>query len=382
MNISSHTLFSLLRAALVNEAVGALPSDIDWQEVIDLSFEQGVAAIAVDGFGSTGSPTENEGLGALDSPELEDLKYEWFGSVFQAEEDYKKYVEDIASLAKAYSEAGIEMMVLKGYGLSLNYPVPAHRPVGDVDIYLNDDDNDDDDPSTNSGQARLPVWWRGDEVIRKSGIAIDYSHHHHSVFYWGEFMVENHYDFINVHGRKANAQIEKIYKELGQDDSHFVEVEGERVYLPSPNLHTLFLMTHLVSHFVGANLNLRQVLDWGLFVVKHGKDVDWEWLDGVLEEFGMKEFYNIINAICVEDLGFDASLFHEVRFNPQTKEKVFSDILCPAFEADAPSSFLPRDIYKYKRWNGNGWKYELCYKESRWESFWTLLKSHLMKPMI
>ena len=49
MNSSSHTLFSLLRAALGNEAVGALPSDIDWQEVIDLSFEQGVAAIAVEG---------------------------------------------------------------------------------------------------------------------------------------------------------------------------------------------------------------------------------------------------------------------------------------------------------------------------------------------
>lgn len=79
----------------------------------------------------------------MDSPELEDLKYEWFGSVFQAEADYKKYVEDIASLAKAYSEAGIEMMVLKGYGLSLNYPVPAHRPVGDVDVFLNDNDNED-----------------------------------------------------------------------------------------------------------------------------------------------------------------------------------------------------------------------------------------------
>ena len=48
---SSETLFSLLRAALGNEAVGALPSDIDWQEVIDLSFDQGVAAIAVDGLG-------------------------------------------------------------------------------------------------------------------------------------------------------------------------------------------------------------------------------------------------------------------------------------------------------------------------------------------
>ena len=48
---SSETLLMLLRAALGNEAVGALPSDIDWQEVIDLSFDQGVAAITVDGLG-------------------------------------------------------------------------------------------------------------------------------------------------------------------------------------------------------------------------------------------------------------------------------------------------------------------------------------------
>lgn len=43
-------LFQLLRAALGNEAaVGELPSDVDWKEVIDLSFDQGVAAISVDG---------------------------------------------------------------------------------------------------------------------------------------------------------------------------------------------------------------------------------------------------------------------------------------------------------------------------------------------
>lgn len=28
------------------------------------------------------------------------------------------------------------MMVLKGYGLSLNYLKPSHRPCGDIDIWL------------------------------------------------------------------------------------------------------------------------------------------------------------------------------------------------------------------------------------------------------
>ena len=78
---STNTLFFLLRAALGNEAVGALPSDIDWQEVIDLSFDQGVAAMLADGIDkATKTKTKTktaEALEALDSPELEDLKYEW-----------------------------------------------------------------------------------------------------------------------------------------------------------------------------------------------------------------------------------------------------------------------------------------------------------------
>ena len=42
---SSEILLLLLRAALGGKSIGALPSDINWQEVIDLSYEQGVATI-------------------------------------------------------------------------------------------------------------------------------------------------------------------------------------------------------------------------------------------------------------------------------------------------------------------------------------------------
>ena len=54
-----------------------MPSDIDWQEVIDLSFEQGVAAMLVDGIDKVTKTKTAEAFDALDSPELEDLKYEW-----------------------------------------------------------------------------------------------------------------------------------------------------------------------------------------------------------------------------------------------------------------------------------------------------------------
>ena len=48
---SANILFQLLRAALGSETEVSLPASVNWQEVIDLSFDQGVAAIAVDGLG-------------------------------------------------------------------------------------------------------------------------------------------------------------------------------------------------------------------------------------------------------------------------------------------------------------------------------------------
>jgi len=56
-------------------------------------------------------------------------------SAISGKAEYGQYVGAIVSLAKEYSSAGIDTMLLKGYGLSLNWPVPEHRPVGDIDTY-------------------------------------------------------------------------------------------------------------------------------------------------------------------------------------------------------------------------------------------------------
>lgn len=94
----------------------------------------------------------------------------------------------------------------------------------------------------------------------------------------------------------------------------------------------------------------------------------------------MKDFFNCINAICVDDLGFEQEEFPYIQFNPFLKDKILSDIMEPAFEMTSPKRLVPRLIYKYRRWQGNAWKQELCYKDSRCSSFFYGLKAHLLKP--
>ena len=338
----------------IGHSCGELPSDTNWPLIHALAEKQGVLGITIDGI---------EKLPEEKRP-LKELLLGWIGEVLQDYEyRYKFYCSAISELAGFYNGHGLKMMVLKGYACSLDWPKPEHRPCGDVDIW------------------QFGMQKEADEILQKEiGIKLDKSHHHHTVFNWRGFMVENHYDFINVYDYKSSKYIEQILKELGKNDTNFIVINGEKVYLPSPNLHALFLIRHAVSHFASTYITLRQVLDWAFFVEKHTKEIDWKWLEEVLDKYHMKDFYNCINAICVEDLGFSSELYPCIQYSPFLKDKVLFDILSPKYSIEEPDSLFPRLIYKYRRWYGNGWKQELCYEESRLSGFISNLWAHALKP--
>lgn len=353
MNSNYEALLALTRLG-INHPTYLSNQKIDWQSIKDLAEKQGLSAVVLDGI---------EKLPEGQRPPKVFL-LEWIGETLQGYEyRYELYQRAIAELACFYNSHGYKMMVIKGLACGVHWPKPEHRPYGDIDIWQ-------------FGQQKMADALLADE----KGIDIDQSHHYHTVFFWRDFMVENHYDFINIHHHKSNVDLEKEFKHLAADDSYHLDVLGEKVYLPSPNLHALFLIKHLISHFASANISLRQVLDWAFFVEEHTKEIDWGWLNGLIVKYNMTDFVSCINAICVEELGFDAGIFKGVLFNTSLKERILKDIYEPAFEMEEPKHLTPRLIYKIKRWKGNAWKRRICYRESDWSMFWNGVWSHLLKP--
>lgn len=344
----------------IGHGAGPLREPVDWDEVETLAARQGLMGVVLDGIQCIAESAEN----AETIPYKK--KLEWLGLVMQGYElRYKDYRKALTELATFYGRHGYKMMVLKGYACGKDWPKPEHRPYGDIDIWL-------------FGKQK-----EADAILTKdTGIVIDSSRHHHTVFNWMGFTVENHYDFVNVHARRSTAELDKVFKELGHTDSSTTSGQVTDFCLPSANLHALFLLKHCISHFVGANISLRQVLDWAFFVEKHTDEIDWVWLNGMIGRFHMKDFVNCLSAICVEDLGFDATIFKGVQSKPPLKDRVLDDILYPTFTAETPKPLIPRAVRMYRRWKGNGWKHVLCYGESRWENLWPLLRSHLMKPEV
>lgn len=363
-NLYIKVLFHLLRIALGNENPSSSLSEerVRWDEVINLAMSQGLDAIAFDGIQALFDHSSREDISTLEGF-LGAKKYEWFGCMLQAEQDYDAYCNVLRDLVSFYNSEDIPVLLLKGYGLSLNYPIPAHRPTGDIDIYL------------------FGEWERSDQLFAaKRGIRIDNSHHHHSVFNFKGRSVENHYDFFNIYAHRSSRRIESILKERIAYDWTEYDLDGATLRLPGANFNALFLLRHNASHFASVNMNLRQVLDWLLFVRQHHNQVNWTWLYGILRQENMIRFANTLNTIGVMYLGFDRSLFPEIEEDNALVERVFNEILYPTYNEKEDGTIGKSLRVKPSRWWHNRWKHKLCYSDSLLSSFLNSLYAKILKP--
>ena len=129
MKTIENDLWKLVALGLGNDATMS-NQDVDWKKLYTLSIKHGVAAICVDGMSATG--LEHSCLQTIPKQ----IKLQWVSSVMQTEKIYNRQRDVIERLAEIYNEEGLQILLLKGYGLSMNYPNPRHRICGDIDIYM------------------------------------------------------------------------------------------------------------------------------------------------------------------------------------------------------------------------------------------------------
>lgn len=357
-------LLALCRSALTQTIDPRLKELIttnsNWEEVFSMASCQGVMAIAWDGV------VMLQQSGMFDPAMLPQraLRLKWALSVEGVEKRYARQLTAIAKLATIYNEAGIEMTILKGYGLSLCYPTPQHRACSDIDIYL-------------GGEQK-----RADELLRTTyDIKIDEGLHHHTVFYIDGVMVENHYDFINIHAHSSSRTVEQELKRCAEQRGEVVEVEGRVVRLPNANLHALFMLRHAAAHFAGAEIVLRHIYDWAMYLRAHHADIDWTWLNAFCKEQKMERFLYAMNGLAVELCDVEPSLPKGSERIRDIEQRILNDTLRPEFSKPRPKQGLMRIVwFKLQRWWANRWKRKLVYREADLHSFITQAWSHLLKP--
>ncbi len=368
MTVEESILFELIRAGLAPAAEkGEEPFHTvcsveapDWNSIFQLASSQGVLAITWDGLQRL-SASGKISPGRL--PERM-LKLRWAYNVERIESRYRHQLAAAKRLAGILAEAGIRMMILKGLSLSRFYPVPEHRPCGDIDIWL-------------YGRQH-----EADALLRtRMGIEVDEDKHHHTVFHIDGVMVENHFDFLNVHAHPSNRELERRLKLLASQPGESLSADDPAIFCPSPDLDALFLLRHAAGHFAAVDIGLRHVVDWALFVRSSHERVDWASLESVAERQNMHRFLHCLNAISIDCLGVSPDCFPPFVRDEALENRVLNEILHPEFSELSPQGNIVKGlIYKFRRWWANRWKHRIVYSEGLLRTFFVQFYSHLLKP--
>lgn len=315
------TLFVLLRSALREEPSGgsALSSLTaqEWLAVYKLAARQGVLALAYDGLNAL--PAE------LRPPR--DVLFGWAVNVEKIETRYDRQTKAARTLFRWCEERDLHPVLLKGIALSRLYPIPEHRPCGDIDIYL--------------GQ-RAPVF---DELMRRQGITVDASgNEKHSVFVYRSVMVENHRTFLDTSLYGIDRMLEEylLAQEVFSEEQ---SLDGMRFRVLPPTADALFLLRHTARH-LERGIGLRHVCDWMLFVHANGVRIDWSEFDRYVDELKLGTFYRILTGIATDCLG---ARFESPVRSPHEKalqEKVLRYIL--DYHAHAIRTRNPFGILRFK----------------------------------
>ncbi|MBO5685621.1 MAG: nucleotidyltransferase family protein, partial [Alistipes sp.] len=292
------------------------------------------------------------------------LRLQWAVNVTQIEKRYKKQERALTHLAAFYHSYEIRMLLLKGYGLSLSYPRPEHRPCGDIDIWL-------------FGEQE-----RADQLLREAfQLVIDEEKHHHTVFTFEGVMVENHYDFLNVYAHRSNREIERRLQQLAREEGRVVRLTEGEVVLPSPDFNALFLLRHAAAHFAASEIGLRHVIDWLVFVKCEGASVNWVALEEMSRAMNMHRFFYCMQAMAVDHLGLDASLIPPFERDAALEERFLNEVLTPEFAESYQNKGFVKGLWiRLRRWWANRWKHRMVYREGLVSTFFVQLWSHLLKP--
>lgn len=325
-----------------------------WETLYGLAAQQGVLALLWEVL---------EPLSAEVQPPKA-LRLRWAFETVRVERRWRRQHRAVARLAAFYARHGIPMMLLKGCGLSRCYPVPEHRPCGDVDIWLFGHQP--------GGDAAL---------ARELGIEVDMEKEHHTTFWFDGIPVENHYDFLNTRTCASNRRLERLLKRLAARPGESFEMGEARVYLPSATFNALFLLRHAAGHFAGCAIGLRHFVDWMRFVAACHDRIDWPVVQSAVRESGMQPFVDCFLGVCIGFLGLDADLLPPVRRDPRLERRMLEAVLHPPLSGTVPARRLPGIWFRLRRWWACRWMRRMVYDEPLALGFlrmsWLHVKRHL-----
>ena len=255
---------------------------VDWEKVYQFAEEQSVVGLVLAGI---------EWFKVHDSRFTvpQELLLQWIGEVQMIEQQNKAMNDFVAKLIEKLRKEDVYAILVKGQGIAQCYERPLWRASGDVDLLLN-----------GSNYDKAKEW-----LLTSGKVELEENYYKKRIeFAVDDWDVELHGTMRGELGRKIDKVIDEVQKDIfcgGNVRSH---VFGHTsVCMPAPNNDVIFIFTHILQHFFGGGIGLRQICDWCRLMWTYKETLNHELLESRIRKAGLMSEWHAFAALAVDRLG-------------------------------------------------------------------------------
>lgn len=252
----------LIRSAIKKEKV-ALPSDFDFNNVVELAHSQRLLAVIL----YNGAILSGFKIGSVEMCSLLNIVSDRLQMRAEQMREYE-------SMVSAFEALGLSYMPIKGSFIKDYYPNPQMRLMEDLDLMIREEEY----PKIKGAMSGLG--FRGSP----------YADNH---FVWEKGIVS-----IELHRMLLSStdHYTKIYYSKRNEWEHAIKKEGSSRHEMRAEDHYVFLLVHLAKHYRHGSISLKSIID--LYVFKSVfPNMDWEYIESVLKKLSLLKFSATVDRL-------------------------------------------------------------------------------------
>lgn len=292
MTDAEKTLVLLLRRSLSGETARppGPPADrdrhIDIEEIFRLAARHGVLGPLI--------------MQAEQRPDMrghEQLLTRWKNQALYEAAIQANATEQLLKTLGALDRSGLRYVMIKGLCLKRLYAQPDFRYMKDADILVEKQSV----PAAAEALTKLGYTLHKDSV--------DHPTHWEFSRPFG-YSVELHFSLCNRNLLKNNDPT--VWETRVWENTRVFDYNGTSVPALSPENELIGLVVHLGTHYVGMDVSLQKIYDFGLFIKSYAESLDNRYIESMLEPMRLLPFYRSLLAMLRDCFGLTGRLFNGV----------------------------------------------------------------------
>lgn len=265
MSILTDYLAELVRAQLDGKKAKALPKELKFEEVVELSHKNHMDYLLM------GALLNTEGLEEKKSKVLR-------AYVMQSIIKTTTQVMELKKIIQRFEEKEIVNQPMKGAKMKFIYPRPEMREMSDIDILIRQD-----------------CMEKAEDELKEMGYTLHQAIKHHDIYVKAPLMV------VEAHRAMYDKTVDNNQYEYFSDFSKTVLQDGcSYTYDFNTEDFYIYMIAHMAKHFYVKGCGIRNLVDIYVYLQAKGNEMDREYIDRELKKLGLDVFTDHMESIAMD----------------------------------------------------------------------------------